>query len=339
MRRAFGAFVALLFLTSLLLTGCRKAEEPVRMTRTVEAAQPQGTAQVEKTSEMPIPPETPVPAQTAQMTGGRIPVSTGEDGVIHVLVIGNSLSYAWQDELSEMLRAADRDIVFYAAYKGGTTLSQHWEWIQNDEPEYRLRCYANRHALNENGVTLEYCLDKTEWDAISIQEAFVPLGEQDYDEAAVMRETRKLAAKIYKYIRSRCPKATLLWHQTWALEVGEDRGHYYLSTADEQKRMDRTIHRVGKKVVEDNEAFLIPTGTAVRIARKNGSDDLSRGDGCHDGTESGGQYLNACVWFECITGESCVGNTWRPEKYTLTEERIALLQNAAHQAVEEWMGP
>ena len=54
--------------------------------------------------------------------------------------------------------------------------------------------------------------------------------------------------------------------------------------------------------------------------------------------ENGGQYLNACVWFECITGKSCIGNPWRPKKYTLSEERIDLLQRAAHQAVEECLG-
>ena len=42
-----------------------------------------------------------------------------------------------------------------------------------------------------------------------------------------------------------------------------------------------------------------------------------------------------------ITGRSCIGNTFRPvythngKEYTLSEEMITVLQNAAHQAVEE----
>ncbi|MCR4578301.1 MAG: hypothetical protein K5784_10395 [Clostridiales bacterium] len=42
--------------------------------------------------------------------------------------------------------------------------------------------------------------------------------------------------------------------------------------------------------------------------------------------------------FEFITGKSCVGNTWRPAKYALDEDRITLLQQAAHAAVDEYMG-
>ena len=50
---------------------------------------------------------------------------------------------------------------------------------------------------------------------------------------------------------------------------------------------------------------------------------------------AGGQYLNACVWFETLTGQSCIGNTWRPDTYELSESMIAALQQAAHRAVAE----
>ena len=56
------------------------------------------------------------------------------------------------------------------------------------------------------------------------------------------------------------------------------------------------------------------------------------GDYYHDGDIGGGQYLNACVWYEVLMGKSCVGNTWRPP-YELSEEKIAILQAAAHEAV------
>ena len=54
----------------------------------------------------------------------------------------------------------------------------------------------------------------------------------------------------------------------------------------------------------------------------------------------GGQYLNAAVWFEVITGQSVIGNTYRPVyKYNGTEIPLnsemtyERLQEAAHQAV------
>ena len=75
------------------------------------------------------------------------------------------------------------------------------------------------------------------------------------------------------------------------------------------------------------------------IARANElvGDTLCLEDMYHDGDVGGGQYLNACVWFEVLTGKSCIGNTWRPS-YELSEERITQLQLAAHQAVAECYG-
>ena len=56
------------------------------------------------------------------------------------------------------------------------------------------------------------------------------------------------------------------------------------------------------------------------------------GDGTHDGDIGGGQYLNACVWYEVLLRKSCIGNTFRPS-YALSEEKILVLQQIAHQAV------
>ena len=79
---------------------------------------------------------------------------------------------------------------------------------------------------------------------------------------------------------------------------------------------------------------MIPGGDAWQIARANPwvGDVMCKEDMYHDGDVGGGQYLNACVWFEVFFGESCVGNTWRPA-YELSEDKITALQQAAHEAV------
>ena len=109
----------------------------------------------------------------------------------------------------------------------------------------------------------------------------------------------------------------------------------------------------------------VPSGDAWNIVRTEydynylctrlGNEE-NWGDGYHDGNIGGGQYLNACVWFEMITGQSVVGNTYAPAYkngviastitdklqvthdgtyYTLNPEFITILQTAAHQAVAE----
>ena len=93
----------------------------------------------------------------------------------------------------------------------------------------------------------------------------------------------------------------------------------------------------------------VPSGEAWALIRAEGYDKLCarigkgtnhEGDYYHDGDIGGGQYLNACVWFETITGQSVIGNTYRPV-YKYNGEEIPLnseltyekLQEAAHQAV------
>ena len=75
----------------------------------------------------------------------------------------------------------------------------------------------------------------------------------------------------------------------------------------------------------------IPSGDAWQLARNHEKigDNLCREDKTHE--NEAGQYLNGCVWYEVLSKNSCVGNTFRPEG--LSEETIAILQECAHKAV------
>ena len=81
-----------------------------------------------------------------------------------------------------------------------------------------------------------------------------------------------------------------------------------------------------------NIPIVIPSGTAVQNARwtpglENGK-DLTR-DGYH--LDKGyTRYLAACTWFETLSGESVVGNAWRPDN--VTPEMADLCRKAAHDA-------
>ena len=114
---------------------------------------------------------------------------------------------------------------------------------------------------------------------------------------------------------------------------------------------------VVKEICEKYNGTMVPCGDAwvlvrhdplvtqdgrtltYRIKGEELMDDLT-----HDGDVGGGQYLNACVWYEVLTGKSVVGHTWRPEyifqgeDLSLSEDMISLLQNAAHTAVANIYG-
>ena len=68
---------------------------------------------------------------------------------------------------------------------------------------------------------------------------------------------------------------------------------------------------------------------------------MAGGDGTHDGDVGGGQLLNACVWYEVLTGKDCRENPyapvyqWEGNTYTLNETMVRMLKEAAHRAVTE----
>jgi len=95
---------------------------------------------------------------------------------------------------------------------------------------------------------------------------------------------------------------------------------------------------VGTPVTEYPELTL-----HTRVFQGNGEpyDVLNIKDLSHDGDMGGGQYLNACVWFEVLTHKSVLDNSFVPSyfhkpsgvTYTLTDQQIQKLKTAAHDAV------
>ena len=145
---------------------------------------------------------------------------------------------------------------------------------------------------------------------------------------------------LYGRFRELFPRAKLYWHHTWAYQVGFNRDSYIV-TAEEQQSYHLRQTQYATAVCEQNGVSRIPSGDAWKLVRDGGYDNLCArtgsnnglGDHYHDGDIGGGQYLNACVWYETLTGMDCRENTFRPD-YVLAEELIVTFQNAAHQAVE-----
>ena len=184
-----------------------------------------------------------------------------------------------------------------------------------------------------------------DWDVITLQASsyYARLGNMEMAKS----DNLPYAEKLYEVIREACPDAKLYWHQTWAFEIG-----YGTANSDPNDRVETLekrslMHSIKKElaqaVAKAENVDIIPSGDAWQIARKSeliGQTLCARkgvnnnlGDYSHDGDIGGGQYLNACVWYEVLFGKSCIGNTYRPNNYELSEEKIEILQRAAHEAV------
>lgn len=273
-----------------------------------------------------------------------------DDGVLRILAIGNSFCYYFTDELYGMLKEAGIEAVVTNAYYSGCRLEQHWNWLNDGSAKYQFITVSSSGKQTLDDFTLEAGMKLQNWDVITLQQHYNPDVAADLEEAQASCEP--YAEKLYGYLAEKFPCAELLWHHTWAYQVGYqgpvgkdpdtiDEAAKVL-TVEKQTLTYENIRSTALKVCEDNGVGRIPGGDAWQLARANAAvgDNLcarlavnaGEGDYYHDGDIGGGQYLNACVWFEVLTGKSCVGNAFRPS-YELSEEKIAALQEAAHQAV------
>ena len=287
----------------------------------------------------------PTPTETTEPTEGESKPAMNimqksdpaKDDTINILMIGNSHCYYYADELVDLATAAGIKIRVSNVYYSGCIISQHYNWWKEGQSNYQFITHdANGRTVTE-GANLEYCLKQANWDMISLQTGTADFMAKPAEQ--VLSETKEMRAELWEYIKGQFPQSKHYWHHSWSYQLGGEKFGVKYDDVSKQHDLDDNIAAIAKQVCLENELLRVPTGPAWRIVRDGGYDDLcSRigvtGDYGHDGDVGGGQYLNACVWFETLLGESCIGNTFRPD-YGLSEDMIAMLQKAAHDAVEQ----
>lgn len=276
------------------------------------------------------------PKETVEIMQKEDPAA---DDTINLLMIGNSFCYYYTDELYAMAKAVGIKLRVCNVYYSGCTLNQHWKWWKSGEAKYEFITTDERGRKEQKDVNLEYCLQQQNWDYISLQSAS---GTLKTDSAAkVLDATKTERTDLWNYIQQQFPMSKHLWHQTWAYQIGYVRDGYKMESKAQQDEYAQKQREYALAICEEFNLGRVKSGEAWKIVRDGGYDNLcarkaingGEGDYYHDGDIGGGQYLNACVWFETITGQNCVGNTFRPKAYNLSEDMINLLQQAAHEAV------
>jgi len=289
-----------------------------------------------------------------------------------ILLIGNSYSYYWTDELWGLLNAAGyKNVRISNLYYSGCTFEKHWNWYLENAAEQTLFTVCGSARVEDrqaqHGVNLRHALEADQWDLISFQQSNRYASANDGGEAH-RSSIQKHLPQLYELVHSKFPNAKYYWHQSWAHEIRQsDKTLRGLKDLPTQLAVSAVFRDVGKEVCEKYGFTRVPCGDAWETIRhdpmfyergegdapikslhtriyKSGAknyEHIYNKDLSHDGDVGGGQYLNACVWFETLTKKSCVGNSFRPE-YThaisgnicrFTEEKTLALQNAAHQAV------
>ena len=298
----------------------------------------------------------------------------GEDGVVNVLMIGNSGCYYYVEEMHAMAAAAGVDLRVCNVYYSGCPLYKHYNWWVNGESNYQFyETYTDGRKCTDN-VSLEWCLAQYEWDFISLQEssALAENGAETH-----FAEAKQYWDTLLSYLIEQFPNAQICWKENAGRQIPYSRNNVTY-TEEDQARQTET-HKEFSKLLSDyynepgGQMLLKPipvAGTWANV-RANGYDYLCArlntthedgtphaGDGSHDGDIGGGQFLNACVWIETLLGISCLDIDYIPEYkssavigddlmaklhivktetgYTLDPEFAAMLRQAAHDAVAEY---
>ena len=270
-----------------------------------------------------------------------------DDGVIDVLMIGSSFCYYYVEEMVGLAQAAGIPMRVCNVYYSGCPLEKHYNWWINGEANYQFfDTTVEKGRRQTNNVGLEWCLAQGEWDVISLQQS-TSATRNDPDH---LETTRLYYTTLLNYLMEQFPDADMMWHQPWSYQIGYDRSGYQMTSFEQQQRDMELVQAYCMAICKEFGIQRVNTGEAWQIVRgeygydelcaRLGKGDNHEGDFYHDGDIGGGQYLNACVWFEIITGVSPVGNTYAPTynyggvTYELDSDiTYAELQEAAHKAV------
>ena len=263
-----------------------------------------------------------------------------QDDTINILMIGNSFCYYYADELVGMAAANGIKLRVSNIYYSGCTLTQHYNWWKQNESNYAFITHDENGRTEIKGANLDYCLKQANWDVISLQVGSKDVLNKSVEQ--VLEDTRQIRAELWEYIKGHFPMSKYYWHHTWSYQLGCERYGVLWSEVSQQHDRDQYNATLAKSICVENDLLRVPSGPAWRIVRDGGYDNMCArmgvngglGDYYHDGDTGGGQYLNACVWFETVLGQNCIGNTFRPN-YTLSEDLITIFQKAAHDAVAQ----
>ena len=283
----------------------------------------------------------------------KIPTPT-DDGIIDLLMIGNSYCVYYVEELYGIAASMGVDMRICYVYYSGCPIEKHYTWWKEGQSNYHYyETYSAGKKLKGRAVSLEWCLEQREWDVITMN--FGGTNMRTLTAEQHLNKVLGYSQELFGYFRDSFPDAELYMHQTWAFELGYEKyGTFFIDTVEQQMAYTDKVRQTATGICLANNVGRINTGDAWELYRaacaekgiennlcaRLGNND-NQGDKSHDGDIGGGQYLNALVWFEILAGKDCRETTYIPTytysgtQYPMDAEMAEMLQEAAHKAVTE----
>lgn len=234
-----------------------------------------------------------------------------------ILSIGNSFSQDAQRYLHGIAKQESVDIYSANLIIGGCSLETHCINISEDNSDYEIQINGN-----DSGelISIKKALLSDCWDYITLQQVSHLSG--DYS------TYNPYIKELFNYVKSLCPTAKILIHQTWAYE---DKSERLLTltpfkSADEMFFAIQTAYnRCLKELPFDG---LIPSGMAMMQAIKLGIEKAHR-DTFH-ASLGAGRYLLGLTWYKYFTGKEISQNSFDNLDEAITNEQRSIIIKAVN---------
>lgn len=238
---------------------------------------------------------------------------------MNILCIGNSFSQDATHYLHQLSRFAKTAIDVTNLHIGGCSLERHFRNMCRNNKEYELDING---TLTSFTVTLKEALLNKSWDYITLQQASALSVNYEYYQPYL--------SELVKYIRSMCPGAKLVIHETWAYEEG-NRG-LALNNIENSDVMYERLHGAYLQAAKDiNADAYIPSGTLCHTLIKKGVSPLHR-DGQHISLGVG-RYALALLWYRILTGEDIRNIEFRDFDEPVPEEYIRTVKETIEEII------
>lgn len=249
---------------------------------------------------------------------------------IKVLSIGNSFSHDATVYLSALARCGGVELKTVNPYIGGLTLAQHMENIKLEKREY---AYELNGSPTGRLVSLREVIKEEEFDFVTIQQASMDSG--------VLDSFYPYVKELFEFINQYQKAAKKLMFQTWSYEIDSNNENFPVFNND-QDYMFKQVEAAYAKVAKELSIGIIPCGEVIQGLRKTAPFNYKKGGislNSSDGTHLGllyGRYLASAAFYECITGESILENsflpTWNGE--TADSAAIEVVKKAVHTTLQ-----
>jgi hypothetical protein len=226
---------------------------------------------------------------------------------VNILSIGNSFSQDAQRYLHAIARVYNTRLYCANLYIGGCSLEQHAKNITSGAADYS---YEINGEEGREKVSVAVALDREKWDIVTLQ--------QVSDLSGIQQSYQPYLSTVHDAVRAACPDAKIYLHETWAYEA--DSTHNAFAKYDcNQNKMHEAIRSAVRKMSEEIDAEIIPTGDAIQAVRAqlpefnytSGGISLNR-DGFHLSLGYG-RYIAGMTWYATLTRKDIRGSAFPAE--------------------------